>query len=235
MSGGLSLMSIEIHVQCRTGKSSLNKAKEIAMTPDPAQDPIFAIAYIYSLDPGNGERIQMLDQGCVFIPITRQVDSSQVPLCHQPDGVKEKNLLETLGISSKLNLEVATDERHLLLRFSSIIQLKDPDVLISWDTQCAGIGYIISRGEELRKMDIANNQSQLDMIRLLGRTPRSRHSCDCNMNDFAAEESEKNKITGSGLGTEWDDLVGAGGLASSIVRSNLSIFFTIHFRLIPGG
>jgi hypothetical protein len=235
MSGGLSLMSIEIHVQCRTGKSSLNKAKEIAMTPDPTQDPIFAIAYIYSLDPGNGERIQVLDQGCVFIPITRQVDSSQVPLCHQPDGVKEKNLLETLGISSKLNLEVATDERHLLLRFSSIIQLKDPDVLFSWDTQCAGIGYIISRGEELRKMDIANNQSQLDMIRLLGRTPRSRHSCDCNMNDFAAEESEKNKITGSGLGTEWDDLVGAGGLASSIVRSNLSIFFTIHFRLIPDG
>jgi len=209
-SGGLSLMSIEIHVQCRIGKSSLNKTKDIALFPDPAQDPIFAIAYLYSLDPGNGERIQILEQGCIFIPISKKVGSS---LEHDELGD-----IEALGVSSKLNIEAVADERHLLLRFSSIVQLKDPDILISWDTQSAGIGYIISRGEELRKLDLANKQYQLDMIRLLGRTPRSRQSSDCVMNGSAVEEGDDNKITGSGLGTDWDDLVGAGVLASSIVR-----------------
>jgi DNA polymerase elongation subunit (family B) len=222
-SGGISIMSIEIHVQCRIGKSSLNKTKEIALSPDPAQDPIFAIAYVYSLDPGNGERIQMLEHGCIFIPISKKTGAYHVP------GSEKNVMIEKLAHSCKLKLEAVADERQLLHRFRSIVKIKDPDVLISWDIQCAGIGYIISRGEVLRKIDVANNQSPMDMIRLLGRTPCSRKSSEIDKDKLVDEEIENKKYAGSGLGADWDDRVGAGVLASSIVRYIPSIILKVLF------
>lgn len=123
-----------------------------------------------------------------------------------------------------------------------------------------GLGYVIERGVSLRKgnfdervsNDTKKNESSpaIDMVRLLGRTPRS--SKEQNENLIRKETSESDAVDGtksttgqnesvkksnpwqgSGLGAEWDERVGAGAAASSIVSSiflkNTAIAETICF------
>lgn len=75
----------------------------------------------------------------------------------------------------------------------------------SWDTQGAGLGYLIERGFIVEQ----------DLATLLGRTPKQAKK---SMNG-----SEEKGWQGSGLGGDWDDKVGAGAAASSVV--SLILFF----------
>ena len=103
-------------------------------------------------------------------------------------------------------------------------------------------GVSLGKGniDERVSNDTKENESlsAIDMVRLLGRTPRS--SKEQNEISFRKETSESDavdgtKVTvdqnesvkksnpwqGSGLGAEWDERVGAGAAASSIVCSKL--------------
>lgn len=216
----LSMMSIEVHVQCRTGKAGINNSTEIAMKPDPTRDSIFAVCYVYAFDPGGGEQIKVVERGCVFVPTENEMTSFR----NTANGENVKHIIpkvgKTMGVSSRLKIEAVPDERKLLLRISSIVQWKDPDALFSWDTQSLGLGYLIERGLALGRHE--NNEdkkrSKIDMVRLLGRTPKRK---PCSNDDIIIAESEDQKAkqqwSGSGLGTEWDDRVGAGAGPSSIV------------------
>jgi len=153
---------------------------------------------------------------------------------------------QTMGVSSKLVVEAVRDERHLLIRFASIVQWKDPDMLLSWDPQGGGLGYLIERGHAIGKIpsDVEVSQStngslKVDLVRLLGRTPRAQKTSEDSDKSWALQgqnidssESGQNSGTGaalkdnakgqqqwegSGLGNEWDDRVGAGAAAASIV------------------
>eukprot|EP00957_Ditylum_brightwellii_P047027 3570481-Ditylum_brightwellii.AAC.1 len=171
---------------------------------------------------------------------------------------------KTLGIASKITTELVKNERQLLLRLASIVQWKDPDTLLSWDTQGGGLGYIIERGVFLTKNDDddkrleSSSSSAIDMVRLLGRTPRvipqpssssqlqnGSSSFSVFGNPIGANQSETNDThnksiknqggsnddnskqqqtnnytwSGSGLGAEWDERVGAGAAAASIILS----------------
>jgi DNA polymerase elongation subunit (family B) len=111
------------------------------MQPDPSRDPIFAICYGYAIDPGGGEKIQIIERGCIFVPTQNEVLSQK----HTSHGdSSHSNILsligKTLGCSKVLKNEVVCDERQLLLRLASIVRWKDPDVLTSWDTQGGGVG-----------------------------------------------------------------------------------------------
>ena len=142
-----------------------------------------------------------------------------------------------MGIRSPMAVDVVKDERHLLRRFKDIVRTKDPDLMLSWDTQGAGLGYIIERGHALGKtssstIDDSNTgeSSGLDMAKLLGRTPMDRKAANfvTTMSTGATTELDLDKINeanesveqtwqGSGLGSDWDDRVGAGVAAASIV------------------
>ena len=54
----ISFMSIEIHVQCRTGVSRLD-SKKISMAPDSNKDKIWALVYVYGRDPGGGKQFDV--------------------------------------------------------------------------------------------------------------------------------------------------------------------------------
>ena len=141
-----------------------------------------------------------------------------------------------MGIASGITIEKVTSEKSLLLRVTSIVQLKDPDALVSWDTQGGGLGYLIERGIALGKPIDGNDGmvpsvTKIDMARLLGRTPKSTSLSDSpaqknesnvfGMQDDGEQDKEESAIFGgSGLGTEWDDRVGAGAAAASIVSSH---------------
>ena len=73
--------------------------------------------------------------------------------------------------------------------------------ILSWDTQNAGLGYLIERGL------IVDNP--VDLAMLLGRTPKQAKK--------SINGSEERSWQGSGLGGDWDDKVGAGAAASSVV------------------
>jgi hypothetical protein len=47
----LTIMSIEVHVQCRI-KTGMKDHRDIAMVPDPNRDAVFAVVYVYGRDPG---------------------------------------------------------------------------------------------------------------------------------------------------------------------------------------
>jgi hypothetical protein len=226
----VSFMSIEIHVQCRTGSSRLD-SKKISMAPDSNKDKIFLVVYILGLDPGGGESLDILSRGCIFVPLpTEDLDrDAQVRMiqCSMPRA--------TLGATAPLNVECVNDERSLLLRLASIVRMKDPDMLLSWDTQGAGLGYLIERGAEIGSMEKQTNESAssnqvtgVDMVRLLGRTPHDKSSSQFLMKASAEKlletSGDQSKLPnsgsnwrGSGLGSEWDERVGAGAAASSIV------------------
>ena len=234
----LTMMSIEIHVQCRTGRAGVNNANIIAMTPDPERDKIFAIAYVFGRDPGGGEALRILERGCIFVPLEQTLKAKEeIP----PDRLEASMPRKILGVSSPLSIETAKDEKQLLLRLASLVRRKDPDLLVSWDPQGAGLGYIIERGTNLGNNDQASEKngngqsSKLDMARLLGRVPRANEQHEGNGSNrkaFFEKESESSlglgqgkggkqqpNWTGSGLGSDWDDRVGAGVAASSIVST----------------
>lgn len=127
-----------------------------------------------------------------------------------------------------------------MLRLASVVRNKDPDLLVSWDTQGAGLGYIIERG--------SHDDINLDMAKLLGRIPFSPGKAGDmgeNNSSLFSESSEKKlepgkeraqkeaAWTGSGLGVDWDEKVGAGQAAASIVSQYQSLFLSfIVKRLI---
>ena len=216
----LTILSVEVHVQCRI-KTGLKDHRDIAMVPDPSRDAVFAVVYVYGRDPGGGESLELLETGVVLVTV-------------QPGNKISCNASKsTMGISSTIAMHQVSSELELLRRVASIVRSIDPDVLVSWDTQGLGIGYLIERGYALGKPKdgdegIVASRHKIDMARLLGRTPKAKQVVELlpaksaptefalNYNDQTEKESEQ-VWTGSGLGGEWDDRVGAGAAAASIV------------------
>lgn len=214
----LTIMSIEVHVQCRI-KTGPNDQNEIAMVPDSSRDAIFAVAYVYCCDPGGGESLGILEKGCVLV--TTDLNS------------RSNIIIGTMGLSSGISVERVNSESSLLLRIASIVKQKDPDALVSWDTQGGGLGFLVERGVAIgRTADGSTNATQIDMARLLGRTPRVVvQNCvsdiakvACSTLEGDQQQSENDKLwNGSGLGGEWDDMVGAGTAAASIVSRTVVV------------
>lgn len=197
--------------------------------PDSSRDSIYAVVYVFARDPGGGEHLEVIEKGTVLVLIgSRQPATNSLP-----------------GISSDVTVEAVTSERSLLLRMASIVTMKDPDILLSWDTHGAGIGYLVERGVALGKSASGSNENAasaneagIDIARLLGRIPKASSGKDSrkteaivglNIFDGADDkDGTQGAWTGSGLGSEWDDRVGAGAAASSIV--SLSVLH--YLRLV---
>ena len=216
----LTIMSIEIHAQCRI-KTGIKDHRDIAMVPDPKRDSVFAVVYVYCRDPGGGESLEVLETGVILVTV-------------QPGNKKLSNASRpTMGISSTVAMHEVSSEEELLRRVASIVRAIDPDALVSWDTQGAGIGYLIERGCVLSKPKdgddgLVASKQKIDMARLLGRTPKATQSdmstsTKPTANEFSLHDDDQNGKeseqlwAGSGLGGEWDDRVGAGAAAASIV------------------
>jgi hypothetical protein len=238
------VMALEIHIQCRTGRAGVHDSRDISMTPDSQRDNVSSIVYVYGKDPGGGESFQVLERACLFVPVTREVEQSDPSHMDRFGSSIRKSMPSAIfGVDAPFSVECIRDERQLLLRIASIVRLLDPDMLLSWDTQGSGIGYLIERGGALGKN---NKQDQtlsreIDMARLLGRTPTvsaryevsrlgalpdSSNAASALFADVkhAIEQSKENtkqseqRWKGSGMGHDWDDRVGAGAAAASIVR-----------------
>lgn len=224
------------------------------MRPNPEKDRIFAIVYVYACDPGGGEALEILERGSLFVPNEGESNNETVPNEGESNKETLKDIEErrmaasmprtTMGRSSKLTVQTFRDEKQLLLRLASIVQWKDPDMLLSWDTQGSGLGFIIERG-----LVISEGQSKkIDMIRLLGRTPSARNAneepkkeashqqgsetnaslANGNVGEPANASSAEKNWKGSGLGADWDERVGAGAAASSIVSVHI---IDTHFSM----
>jgi hypothetical protein len=263
-------MAIEVHTQCRTGRAGVNDSKEVSMTPDSERDKVIAVVYVFARDPGGGEALEILERGCLFVPLDRELSRAQedkakatILFDDLSNALRTSMPRTTMGIASPFSAECVRDERQLLLRMSSIVRWKDPDMLLSWDTQGAGLGYLIERGAALgrpghdgadRNPDSQSNAPEIDMARLLGRVPTvgTRMEATSTMDqlfkrDEAVDEMdvEKNSSSrgkdnskgndrwkGSGLGSDWDDRVGAGAAAASIVSLCFTKMNAINSELL---
>ena len=58
------------------------------------------------------------------------------------------------------HLEQISDEKSLLRRFASLVQVMDPDMMVSWNPQDSGIGYLIERGREITITSSTNSCSK---------------------------------------------------------------------------
>ena len=218
----LTIISIEVHVQCRTGKAGAHDSKTIAMRPDPSRDKVAACVYLFARDPGGGEAIEILERGVLFTPVEAEIVG-------QARENVDRFIRKSLGISmDRAKVEMLRNERQLLLRLASIVKYKDPDALMSWDTQGGGLGYLIERGAALAKGPAASSSGgayedstskrgkEIDMVKLLGRIIKKTTSSSSSP-DEQQEGEQNNEWSGSGLGSDWDERVGAGAAAASIV------------------
>jgi len=245
----VSVMAIEVYIQCRTGRAGVNDSKQISMAPDPDRDKVVAVVYILAKDPGGGEKLAILERGCLFVPVERELMRAQgdkektaALFDHLSSTLRASMPRTAMGVKSPFSAECVRDERQLLLRICSIVRWKDPDMLLSWDTQGGGLGYLIERGAAIGKScsgPVGNGvlSPEIDMARLFGRTPTVGTRSDvkpieqlCKQKDETTEtgadqksaprdkdSSRSDRWKGSGLGNEWDDRVGAGAAAASIV------------------
>ena len=233
----ITMMSVEIHVQNRVGTSRLD-AKKISMAQDSSKDRITALVYVYARDQGGGESLDILSRGCICLTLGGENPTMDSKINKQVQSQLLRAMPRaSMGVQSPLSIDVVKDERHLLRRFKDIVRLKDPDLILSWDTQGAGLGYIIERGHALGKISSSttgesgkNDSNGVDMAKLLGRTPMDKKAANFVMSHSEGRTKELNldKINetnesveqtwqGSGLGSDWDDRVGAGVAAASIV------------------
>ena len=232
----LTIISIEVHVQCRTGKAGAHDSKTIAMRPDPSRDKVAACVYLYARDPGGGEAIEILERGVLFTPVEAEI------VGNASEDIN-RFVRKSLGISiDRAKVEMLRSERQLLLRLASIVKYKDPDALMSWDTQGGGLGYLIERGVAIAKGPATSNNGdsiennapkrgkEIDMVKLLGRIIKKTTTSSSSSlvpHDQQQEGGENsNEWSGSGLGSDWDERVGAGAAAASIVS-----VCTVYFRL----
>eukprot|EP00536_Pseudo-nitzschia_multiseries_P006259 jgi/Psemu1/255250/estExt_Genewise1Plus.C_1300068 len=210
----ITMMTVEVHVQCRMGVSRLD-SKKISMAQDSSKDKITALVFVFARDRGGGESLEILSRGCICLALEGE-NPEKDPSINKNIRLQLLRAMPraSMDVRSPLSIDVVKDERHLLRRFKDIVRAKDPDLMLSWDTQGAGLGYIIERGHALGKASsscsgegdsIRGETSGLDMAKLLGRTPM-----DLN-------ENPEQTWQGSGLGSDWDDRVGAGVAAASIV------------------
>jgi hypothetical protein len=226
----ITIMSVEIHVQCRKGKAGVTDSKEIAMKPDFTKDEVLAIVYVLACDPGGGEAIKIIERGCLLRPF----DSEKVWGGEgENDSIRRgkyeqrmKSALPAKYRSAQLEVEAIRGEKSLLIRLANIIRREDPDILLSWDTQGAGLGYVVERGTYIGMKHIPD---------LLGRTPFAKASDNddkvvpmqgANQNGPEATGTDANQgheWKGSGLGSDWDERVGAGAAAASIVSTGTCI------------
>jgi hypothetical protein len=211
----VSVMAIEVHTQCRTGRAGVNDSKEISMTPDSERDKVIAVVYIFARDPGGGEALEILERGCLFVPLERELSRAEgdkmkatILFDHLCNSLNASMPRTTMGIASPFSAECVRDERQLLLRMSSIVRWKDPDMLLSWDTQGAGLGYLIERGAALgrsgsngtdRNLDSSANGKtppEIDMARLLGRVPTigTRMKADSTMDQLFKKDDGAEKM-----------------------------------------
>mmetsp|Transcript_41763 Transcript_41763/g.100565 ORF Transcript_41763/g.100565 Transcript_41763/m.100565 type:complete len:2052 (-) Transcript_41763:1552-7707(-) len=233
----ISFMSIEIHVQCRAGYSRLDTEtkthKKISLTSNPRrrEDKISAIVFVHGRDPGGGKSLEILARGCLFVPLRARRDDTDIQL--QKQRILSSMPPGNMGITSPLSVECFRDEKSMLRRFANVVRMKDPDMLLSWDPQASGLGYIIERG--VNGAETLSTEGfrleTLDMARLLGRTPSDQSKAaffgkaqqpelkSGEEKDGKAEEKKTEEKTwrGSGLGSDWDDKVGAGAAAASII------------------
>ena len=56
----LTVVSIEVHVQCRTGRAGVNDSKQVSMVPDSEKDAVSAVVFVVAQDPGGGESLKFL-------------------------------------------------------------------------------------------------------------------------------------------------------------------------------
>jgi len=225
-------------VQCRTGRAGVNDSKQISMVPNSERDKTTAIAFVVARDPGGGECLQYLERGCIYVPVEREIPAKHDPnrkekIKSAADRLRRAIPLRSMGIASPVSVECVEDERSLLLRFAAKVRARDPDMLLSWDTQGAGIGYLIERGVSLGQSDQSDSGTdhgkQLDMVKLLGRAHNTGGSAALSQiqNVFGSSASDKEtadsskvkskeRWKGSGMGSDWDERVGAGVAAASI-------------------
>ena len=229
----ITIMTIEIHVQCRTGSSRLD-GKKISMSPDSSKDKVTAVTYVFGKDPGGGEPLKFTERGCIYVPLETESGDRD----SQVSSIRSSIPRSIMGTSAEILVECVKDENRLLHRLKDIVRIRDPDMLLSWDTQGSGLGYLIERGlqvgkarqDEATTKGIANDR--LDMARLLGRTPNDSQRSSFTMNSPLVKDAridEETQISnapmpqaaetwkGSGLGSDWDERVGAGAAAASIV------------------
>ena len=229
----ITFMSIEIHVQCRTGFSRLD-GKKISMAPNSSKDKVVAVTFVFGQDPGGGEPLKITERGCLFIPLEAESDDH----ASQVSSIRSSMPRVIMGTSADLLVELVKDETRLLHRVKDIVRMRDPDMLLSWDTQGSGLGYLIERGLQIGRaghdevVSSTETNTGLDLARLLGRTPndsrlssftRSAQFDSCLRTDEemrpldVPKQREAEMWKGSGLGSDWDERVGAGAAAASIV------------------
>jgi hypothetical protein len=228
----VSIMSIEVFTKCRQGFAAIGSSQKIAMTPDSGRDQILAVVFTYAVDPGGGASLEILERGCLLVPPEaelkneREGQDKSIVMKRLSMAISSATPKDIMGHGAPFVVECLNDEKQLLRRFAHIVQWKDPDMLCSWDTQGAGLGYLIERGSSL---DENGTMSEIDMARLFGRTPSVKPVAAAsdignlfNDDDATALPKGKGQWKGSGHGAEWDERVGAGVVAASIVRISIA-------------
>jgi len=132
--------------------------------------------------------MQIHDRGCMYVPVEAEVAARSN--CNNDGNTSHDAVRRNMGLAPHLTVPVeeVRDETSLLRRIASIVQLKDPDVLTSWDTHGAGIGYLVERGMALGKARSNRDDEMagvaIDLVRLLGRTSYAKHQitglCCCS-------------------------------------------------------
>lgn len=73
----------------------------------------------------------------IFVPNAIEFNHSDKLVRRAKLGATLKRALprQAMGISSPVTVDCVGDERSLLFRMAAKVQARDPDMLISWDTQ----------------------------------------------------------------------------------------------------
>ena len=119
--GRLMLFFLEIYVMPR----KLNN-RIISTTAE--VDGVRCMCWLEGVDEGNGSDVKTVNRGTVVVLGEGEAKLSQ-------------------KFKGNLHYEEVKSEAEGVKRIAGIIAWKNPDLLLSWDTQDSGIGYVIERAE----------------------------------------------------------------------------------------
>lgn len=158
----------ETHVLVVNAMENGKPGNTLHQNPAPSPPPHQGVAVPPS--PPNNEYMFCVDN----LAAAGAAPEEPGPSC-TPSGTKPAAACTSMGLQG-VHWHACKGERAMFTELAALVRASDPDILLSWEVQRAGLGYLMDRATALN-ISLASLLSRTPEVRYKARLPRALFHC----------------------------------------------------------